>query len=109
MAISLVVPIAPPTTTAGGQKLPGFAGFSMSSRGGNRRHVKIFKFTGQSGTLDTLMRVVEKIILLGFDGVVDATGTATIGRVLTGTFSTTIASLTDTGGYAIVVGLPLGK
>lgn len=76
-----------------------------------RRPVKIIHVTKESadtsGTVDTKLQYVKKIILLKADGTLDITGTATVGFGSNGgTFTTTLATLT-TGGtelYVIAIG-----
>jgi hypothetical protein len=70
--------------------------------------IHVTKLSGDtSGTVDTKLQYVKRIILLKADGTLDATGTATVGFGAAGaTFTTTLASLT-TGGtelYVIAIG-----
>lgn len=70
--------------------------------------IHVTKLSGDtSGTVDTLLPYVKRIILLKADGTLDTTGTATTGFGSNGgTFTTTLASLT-TGGtelYVIAIG-----
>jgi len=76
-----------------------------------RRVVKIIHLTklsgDTSGTVDTKLQYVRKIIVLKGDGTLDATATSTTGFGSNGgTFTTTLASLTtgQTEMYVIATG-----
>jgi hypothetical protein len=119
MALS-VIQIINPRTTAGGYKLPGSRYFMVSGKGGAREHCTVFagtKLNGDTtGVVDTKLRVLRQVIILLADGTtVDTTGTATAGSrgsgaTVTGTVSTTLASLTaGTSFFLICKGLPPGR
>lgn len=109
------IQIINPRTTAGGRKLPGSRYFMVSGKGGAREHCTVIactKLNGDTaGTIDTKLRVVRQVVILLADGVtVDTTGTATVGRAITGTVTTTLALLTaGTSFFLICKGLPPGR